>query len=467
MRKGWRLGVAIAVAALAMGFTPSLAASPSAAKQISADPFGGDGGQHSTQVEPDTFSYGTTVVSAFQSGRFHTGGGASGISFATSVDGGKTWVTGVVPGLTVLSGGTANRATDPSVSYDPVRNVWMIASMLITDPGTQTRYVVSRSTDGGLTWGSPVIASPGNGTFAHDKGWLVCDTWTGSSPYAGNCYLGFSDFINGRLSIVRSTDGGLTWGGPVGSSDNTAGLGIQPVVQPNGTVVAMFLVGGLPNQMRAFRSTNGGVSYGATVTAAGGVLSHRPTSMRALPVPSAEVDGAGTIYLAWADCRFRAGCSGANPPAFNDIVYTTTTDGVSWTPVVRVPIDRVDSTVDHFIPGIGVDRSTSGSDANIAITYYYFEDGSCVFATCELHAGFISSRTGGDRWSHQRTLNRTPMSLSWLPDTAGLGRMVGDYISTSFVPGSSYAVPVFALASEPVGPTFSQEMYSARLRVES
>ena len=72
-------------------------------------------------------------------------------------------------------------------------------------------------------------------------------------------------------------------------------------------------------------------------------------------LPSAEIDAAGKVYVVWSDCRFRTGCSS------NDIVMSTSTDGQTWTAPARIPIDPTTSTVDHFIPGIGVDHTTSGS----------------------------------------------------------------------------------------------------------
>ena len=46
--------------------------------QLSSDPFSNATSQHRTEVEPDTFAAGSTLVSAFQVGRFF-GGGASDI----------------------------------------------------------------------------------------------------------------------------------------------------------------------------------------------------------------------------------------------------------------------------------------------------------------------------------------------------------------------------------------------------
>ncbi len=56
--------------------------------------------QHESQVEPDSYTVGTTTVALFQNGRNRTGGAAS-IAFSTSKDGGRTWREGILPGLTL------------------------------------------------------------------------------------------------------------------------------------------------------------------------------------------------------------------------------------------------------------------------------------------------------------------------------------------------------------------------------
>ena len=80
--------------------------------RISADPYQNASSQHRSQVEPDTLSVGSTVVAAFQSGRFFNGG-ASDIGWVRSGNGGKTWRHGFLPGVTVYAGGTYDRASDP------------------------------------------------------------------------------------------------------------------------------------------------------------------------------------------------------------------------------------------------------------------------------------------------------------------------------------------------------------------
>ena len=424
-----------------------------ATRRISRDPYTNTTSQHQTEVEPDTFAFGSTVVSAFQAGRFLTGG-ASNIGFATSRNAGRSWTSGFLPSLTTFSrpAGPASRATDPSVAYDAVHRVWLIASLVLALP--ESGIVVSRSPNG-VNWSAPVTVAPapGRGFLAYDKEWIACDNGP-ASPFRGSCYISYGDFVNNRLSTQVSRDGGLTWSAPVGSPDRAQGVGTQPVVRPNGELVVTYLVS---DGIAAIRSTTGGASFSRQVPVAR-VVSHRPTAMRAAPLPSSEVDAAGRVYVAWHDCRFRAGCSG------NDIVLSTSSDGLTWSAPQRVPAGRNGSRADHFLPGIAVDPATTGTRGRVAIVYYSFADAACSVSTCRLNAGFVSSRDGGASWSRPRLLNAQPMRLSWIARSRG-GRMLGDYISSSFAAGR--AVSVFALAAPPHAGRFREAMFATAISVSA
>src|SRR5437667_11301893 len=58
--------------------------------QISTDTFTNGSSQHATEVEPDTFAFGSTMVATFQMSSFVVGGGSSDLAFSTSSDGGAT-----------------------------------------------------------------------------------------------------------------------------------------------------------------------------------------------------------------------------------------------------------------------------------------------------------------------------------------------------------------------------------------
>ncbi|MEY9836385.1 sialidase family protein [Streptacidiphilus sp. EB103A] len=440
--------VTAALAAAALAFTTGTATAAPALTQISSDPYTNTTSQHATEVEPDTFAYGSTVVSAFQVGRF-TDGGSSNIGFAISTDSGATWTHGYLPGITTQAGGSYARASDPSVAYDAKHNVWLISSIPITASVSVPAVFTSRSTDGGHTWSNPVTTATGSSL---DKNWIVCDN-TATSAFYGNCYTEYDNNGNGdRIEMTTSSDGGLTWGASKTTANNATGLGGQPVVQPSGTVVVP-ISNASETSIRAFTSTNGGSSWtsATTVTTISTYTVHG--SLRSGPLPSAEIDAAGKVYVVWQDCRFRT--SGGSCTS-NDIVMSTSTNGTSWSTVVRIPIDATTSTVDHFIPGLAVDPATSGSTAHLALTYYYHPVANCTASSCQLDVGYVSSTNGGSTWTTATQL-AGPMSHSWLPSTTQ-GTMVGDYISTSFSAGTAH--PVFAVATAPVGSVFNEAMYT-------
>jgi len=447
-RPSARLLVVAVVTALA-ALTAIPAAANVALTRVSTDTFTNSTSQHRTQVEPDTYAFGNTIVMAAQTGRFFDGG-ASGIAVARSGDNGTTWTNTVLPGITTFQGGPYDRVSDPAVAFDAQDTVWMVSSLAIrNNPVRGVAVITSRSTNGGLTWGSPVTTATGSNL---DKNWIACDN-TSTSPFFGNCYTEFDDTTNGnRIKMTTSTNGGVNWGAALNTGDNATGLGGQPVVRPNGTVLVP-INNANQTQIRSFRSINGGASWRATVLVANVQRHTVAGGLRTSPLPSAEMDSAGTAYVVWQDCRFRSGCTA------NDIVMSKSTSETTWGPVTRVPIDATNSGRDHFIPGIGVDRTTSGGSARIGLTYYFYPVSNCTAATCQLDVGYVSSTNGGSTWS-AATQVTGPMTLSWLANTSQ-GRMVGDYISTSVFPvaNGGRAYPVIAVANPPSGTVFDEAMY--------
>ena len=130
--------------------------------RVSADSFTNTTSQHATEVEPDTFANGSTVVAAFQVGRFFNGG-ATDIGFVRSSDGGATWgPPGFLPGMTFSAGAASpyERVSDPSVAYDAAHATWLISSVPILQNLSVPTVFVNRSTDDGQTWSNPVSIPP-------------------------------------------------------------------------------------------------------------------------------------------------------------------------------------------------------------------------------------------------------------------------------------------------------------------
>jgi hypothetical protein len=276
----------------------------------------------------------------------------------------------------------------------------------------------------------------------------VCDNHV-DSPFYGHCYTELGNFAAGDLELMStSNDGGATWSVPIPTAGHDKGLGGQPVVQPNGTVIVPFE--SLNGKIEAFSSTDGGRSWTKGVSVSSIRFHQVAGGLRTSPLPTAEIDASGTVFVGWEDCRFRAKCSA------NDIVFSQSTDGLTWSDVARIPIDPLTSGIDHFIPGLAVDPNTAGAGAHLALTYYFYPTSACGGA-CRLEVGYISSPDAGANWGEPTTL-AGPIALSDIALTSQ-GPMVGDYISTSFATGK--ATTVFAVGNQqPTATTFDEAMYA-------
>jgi hypothetical protein len=444
MRHPWLFG--IAAAAVLTTAQPARANVP--LTRVSADPYANATSQHATEVEPDTFANGATVVSAFQVGRFFNGG-ATNVGIARSGDGGATWdAPSFLPGMTFSAGAASpfERVSDASVAYDAAHGTWLVSSIPLLQNTSVPTVLINRSTDDGRTWSAPVQMPPPAVAkrVDLDKNWTVCDNV--STRFRGHCYTELDNFGEGDRELMStSVDGGASWSAPIETAGHDKGLGGQPVVQPDGTVVVPFE--SLDGKISAFLSRDGGASW-TRASKISGIRFHGVAGgLRTSPLPSAEVAADGTVYVAWEDCRFRARCSA------NDIVLSKSSDGVSWSDAVRIPIDPVSSAADHFIPGLAVDPATSGAGTHLALTYYFYPDATCS-GGCRLSVGYTSSPDGGAHWGDATQL-AGPMTLDDIAQTSQ-GPMVGDYISTSFANGRASTVFAVGLPAA----AFDEAMYA-------
>ena len=411
-------------------------------RRISTDPYRGTG-LHATEAEPDSFAWGSKVVATFQVGRISSGG-ARNIGYAVSLDAGRHWRNGLLPRLTVSSvpRGPFSRASDPSVAYDALHGVWLIATLGFSDD--ESALLVSSSADG-RHWSAPFVAGrkqSGNEGILFDKEWIACDNGV-SSPFRGHCYLSYSDLERLRLATQTSTDGGRTWSQPVASPDNAGRRGVQsayapapqPVALPNGVVVVPLYDDGIA----VVRSTDGGATFSPETMLAPSRFSS--SAVRAGPFPSVEVGADGSVLMAWPDCARRPSCSG------NDLLFSRSTDGLTWTPPTTIPL----GPGDHVIDGLAADPVRPG---RVAVASYTESRG-------KLDVHFSRSVDGGATWSRPLLLSPERMPFGRIAFSSGV--MVGDYISTSFAGGR--AVAVFTLAQSKLHGRLRQATYAASVAV--
>jgi hypothetical protein len=424
-------------------------------RQISSDRTSDPIGQHATQVEPDTFAFGSTIVSVFQTGRVFEGG-AVAIGFSTSRDAGVTWKTGLLPGVSDSSPrpGPSERASDPVIAYDAMHGTWLAATLGISERTSSYYFYVNRSADG-LTWSAPVAAVTSR-TGDLDKEWIACDNGA-ASPFRGSCYLSYFHVGSGEIRTTTTRDGGVTWSQPVASSpvppQEFDFNGAQPLVLPNGNLVVVYTAFADPrfgarSEIQATRSTDGGTSFSAPVRAAFLSTAEIP-AMRTFALASAEVDAAGRMYVVWEGCPGGGTCSASR------IVMSTSVDGVNWTPAQAVTAGG--PGVDHFLPGIGANPAASG---RLALVFHSIPDDCANVPTCPgIDVFHTTSRDGGRTWSKQQRLTAEPIVLDSIARTR-IGLMLADYVSTSFVRGRP--VSVFVIASPRVNDRYREATFAYR-----
>jgi hypothetical protein len=398
--------------------------------------------RHNTIVEPDSFSFGSTLLAVYQVGRVpRPGGAATATGFSTTRDGGRTWRSGLLPGLTGARGAW-QRVSDPVAGYDARHGVWLAASLVIS--ADESGVAFNRSSNG-VTWSAPVVARRVEGEdLGVDKEWFACDNWP-SSPYYGNCYLAYTDVRFDRISVQTSADGGLTWSEPIGSPDNAArgnqeSPGVQPVVRPNGELLVLYLD---DLRMSLVRSTDGGHTLSRREVVASAAPIATP-GFRAFSLPSADVGADGTVYMSWMDCRLHDGCYGA------DLVLVRSTDGVTWSTPARIAVGPVRPNLYYALPGLAADPARAG---RLGLAFYR------VPASGGIDVYYSGSSNGGSTWSRPRRLSPESLQRSWLPDTQ-YGPMTGDYMSTSFLNGRP--VPIVILAGAPRGTRLDEAVFATQ-----
>jgi hypothetical protein len=400
-------------------------------QSVSQDPFEGAGGSEAdTQVEPDIAvdpNDPSVVVAVFQQGRFDDGGGCVDTGFATSHDGGRTWTTGNLPGLTTAVGGPFERASDPAVVIASDGAVY--GQSLVIDVSTcRSGVAVQRSDDGGLSFGAPVLVEDdATCAFLNDKDWIAVDTFAASAHH-GRLYSAWDQVgANAPIVLRYSDDRGATWSPLVTVSDGvtvTAGIGVLPLVQPNGDVTVVYEAYA-PGPAREVSQTShdGGAHFDAPVTIGtfqGDAVSGVRTGEG---LPAAAVDPVGgALYVVWPDARFRSDGS-------NDIVMSTSTDGgASWGSVRFVNPDGAVRRANHFTPAI------AALNEAVLVTYQTRVDDSRHIDT-----RWIASADGGVTFARERRLGRQA-DTRFAATSGGSDVFFGDYMGVALSADAAHAV---------------------------
>jgi hypothetical protein len=382
------------------------------------------------------------LVATWQQDRW-TNAGARGHGVAVSFDGGETWLPLVIPGLTLCSGGVFQRASDPWLSFGPEGDLYHIALSGSNpfQPGGRVDVVVSKSNDGGLTWGDPVTISESTDPSFNDKQTLTADPTDDRFVYA--VWARLHDQGGGATLVARSTDGGDTWEPERIVADPpspTFSLGHQIVVLPDGTLVMLMLERDSGVRLAIKRSIDKGTSW----VPAGDPMPVLDVGQPAVAVTDLQLIRAAEInfdvavdrttrdlYAVWQDKLLAGG------PPLPAIAFSVSSDGgLTWsgpTSIAKTPPNLDPFLEQSLLPSVHV-----SDDGVVGVTYYDFRNDSSPseiltdywFIYCD-----PSRRdcTHSGSWEHEIRLTEEPFDFLTAPlagatQTVGLNLFLGDYV---------------------------------------
>ena len=358
------------------------------------------------------------VVAGWQENRF-SDGGAQALNVAVSFDGGRSWEETVLPGLTLVSGGPWERASDPWVEFGPTGEVYF-SSLLFNQTSPDNAIGVSRSTDGGRSWSRPVEVFASLLDF-NDKEALTVDTFS-ASPHYKNVYVAWDvnvsdatgqNFLRQELLISRSTDGGETFRRPRRVRSGPTNVGVVPRVGPDGTVYLVWTGrrAGDPNLYIYFsRSRNGGqnwrnpriienlASVGINNIRSGNIL----TSFAVDPVN-------GDLFVAWQDARW-TGVDQATSMVSRD-------GGNSWS------APRLVSKAPPNAPTFTVSTSVN-RQGQVAVSYYSLQRDPSRSVLVDRYIRI--SADGGETFGRAIRTTRKTFDIRFAAQARGF--FLGDYV---------------------------------------
>jgi hypothetical protein len=131
-------------------------------------------------------------------------------------------------------------ASDPVLTVDDNGNYYACTLEYEGTFDEPSGLYVRKSSDGGISWSGPVIAIDSVQGVFEDKQWIALDRTT--SPSNGNIYISWTRFGSiTEILLVSSTDGNITYSNPVNVSDDSGVQWSVPAVGAGGEVfVAWF-----------------------------------------------------------------------------------------------------------------------------------------------------------------------------------------------------------------------------------
>jgi hypothetical protein len=341
------------------------------------------------------------IAVSYQQDRW-SGGGSRSLMVGTSFDGGQSWYTQPIPGVTLVAGGTWARSSDPWIAFGADGALYA-TSLTVDGQGGAGVIMVSKSVDGGVTWLPPVTIPGSQGS---DKESITTDPFNPLNVYV---------IWTGAYS--RSTDGGQTF-----SPARNLGIGggAQIVVLPDDTLVAS-------DGCEIFRSSDQGQTFPTYV----------PFFLNCNPQQVTDPNTHAPLRagLGWGDIAVDPN-SGALYDVIEDagvghgidgVAFTESLDGgFTWTTPVKInqtPTNIPQLDQQAFIPTVAV-----AADGTVGVTYYDFRNntGGPTLPTDYWFVPGTPDGSGNITWGNEVRLTNKSFDFERAPFSK-YGKFLGDY----------------------------------------
>lgn len=353
-----------------------------------------------TQSETSAAVFGRNIVVSFNDSAGLDLDNLAGLSYSN--DNGATWRQSRVPRYL----GGVNLG-DGVLAVDTKGNFYY--SMIAFDLNNRVTVGVSRSTDGGATWGRLVNGSTTatQDNAFQDKEWMTVDR-SPASRFKDSVYLCWTNFLNNgksRILFARSKDQARTFKAPVVVAESATQSGFvqgsMVATGPAGEVYVTWIDAEFgKTTIKLAKSVNGGKSFSAPAT----LVSFRNPTFPANGIfdantfPSIGVDIStaatrGNIYIVYA-----ARPANDSFDRSNIFLVASSDGGVTWTAPRLLNDDNSDA--EQLLPSVAV-----ADDGAVAATWYDRRNDLANLSLVDVYA--VVSTDGGRNFAPNRRITTT------------------------------------------------------------